>query len=107
MHHVMVRDRWGEPIIMDVLKRFLESPGREAEKRQYRNEIYAAQYRQLADQYFGCDLLAEARRCYWQAIVRRPDQHVQADVIRRLFGTYIGRNRYESVKGFTKRALGL
>ena len=106
MHYTSVRDRWAEPIIMEVLERFLDSPGREKEKRRNRNEIYAAQYRVLADQYFGCDLLADARRCYWQAILRRPDQHTRFDVLRRLFGTYIGRSRYEGMKDFTKRAIG-
>jgi glycosyltransferase involved in cell wall biosynthesis len=106
MHHVMVRDRWAEPIIMEVLEKFLGSPGRESEKRQHRNEIYAAQYRQLADQYFGCNLLDDARRCYWQAVLRRPDQHARSDVLRRLLGSYMGRWRYEGIKGFAKRALG-
>jgi glycosyltransferase involved in cell wall biosynthesis len=106
MHYTSVRDRWAEPVIMEVLERFLASPGREQEKCRHRSEIYAAQYRQLADQYFGCDLLADARRCYWQAIRRRPDQHTRAEVLRRLFATYLGRQRYECVKGFSKRALG-
>jgi glycosyltransferase involved in cell wall biosynthesis len=106
MHNAMVRDRWGEPIIMDVLERFLGSPGREAEKRQHRNEIYAAQYRQLADQYFGCGLFADARRCYWEALRRRPDQLARPEVLRRLFGTYVGRSGYERVKRVAKRVLG-
>jgi len=106
MHHTMIRDRWAEPIIMEVLERFLDSPGREKEKRKHRNEIYAAQYRQLADQYFGCDLLADARRCYWQAILRRPHHHARADVVRRLLGTYLGRRRYESMKVLAQRVFG-
>jgi glycosyltransferase involved in cell wall biosynthesis len=104
MHYAMVRDRWAEPIIMEVLERFLDSPGRDKEKRKHRNEIYASQYRQLADQYFGCDLLADARRCYWQAILRRPHQYTRFDVLRRLFGTYIGRSRYEGMKRFIQTA---
>jgi glycosyltransferase involved in cell wall biosynthesis len=106
MHYTGVRDRWVEPIIMEVLERFIECPGRERELRSHRNEIYAAQYRQLADQYFGCDLLADARRCYWQAILWHPGQHTRPDVLRRLLGTYIGRSGYEGVKAFTKRAIG-
>jgi glycosyltransferase involved in cell wall biosynthesis len=105
MHYAAIRDRWGEPIIMNVLERFLCSPGREEEKRKHRNEIYAAQYNLLADQYFGCDLLADARRCYWQAIFRRPDLYARSDVLRRLFGTYVGRRRYERVKDIVRRAL--
>ena len=106
MHSVMIRERWAEPIIMEVLERFLSSPNRQEEKRAHRNAIYAEQYRQLADQYFYWDLLTDARRCYWQAIMRRPDLHGRAEVLRRLFGTYLGRDRYENLKGFTKRALG-
>jgi hypothetical protein len=90
-----------------VLERFLDSPGREKEKRRNRNESFAAQYRQLADDYFGCNLLADARRCYLRAILRRPDQHARPEVLRRLLGTYIGRRRYEGLKGLTKRALGM
>ena len=100
MHSAMVRDRWAEPIIMEVLARFLDSPGRREEKRRHRNEIYATQYRQLADQYFGFDLLADARRCYWQAIRRRPDQYIRPDVLRRLIGTYIGRQRVRALARF-------
>src|SRR5262249_74665 len=48
MHSALIRDRSVEPIIMDVLQRFLGSPGREQEKRDHREEIYAAQFRQLA-----------------------------------------------------------
>jgi glycosyltransferase involved in cell wall biosynthesis/predicted SAM-dependent methyltransferase len=103
MSHVMIRDRWAEPIIIEVLERILGSPGREEEKRRHRNEIYAAQYRQLADEYFGCDLLNDARRCYWAAIRRRPDQHIRPDVLRRLLGTYVGRRRYEGMKAFANR----
>src|SRR5262249_199133 len=106
MHGAMIRDRWGEPIIMEVLESFLESPGREKEKRKHRNEIYAAQYRRLADQYFGFDLLADGRRCYWEAILRRPSQHARSDVVRHLFGTYIGREGYERAKVLAKRVLG-
>lgn len=103
MHHAMVRDGWAEPIIVEVLARFLETPWREKEKRKYRNEIYAAQYRELADQYFGCNRLADARRCYWQAVLRRPDQHVCFGVMRRLIGAYLGLRRYEEIKGLAKR----
>jgi glycosyltransferase involved in cell wall biosynthesis len=105
MHSIMVRHHWAEPIILEVLDRVLRSPGREHEKRKHSNEIYAAQYHQLADQYFGCDLLSDARRCYWQAICRRPDQHIQGDVLRRLLGSYIGRRQYEALKGFAKWTL--
>jgi len=105
MHTAMVRDGWAEPIIMEVLKRFLDSPGREDEKRSHREEIYAAQYRQLADQYFYFDLLTDARRCYWQAIRRDPNQHIRPEVLRRLIGTYVGRRQYERLKGVAKTAL--
>ena len=72
-------------MIMEVLEKFLSSPrDAEAEKRKYRSEIYATQYRQLADDYFYCDLLPDARRCYWQAIFRRPDLHIRADVLRQV-----------------------
>jgi glycosyltransferase involved in cell wall biosynthesis len=105
MHSAMIRNRGAEPIIMEVLDRFVFSSVREKELRSHRNEIYAAQYRQLADQYFGFDLLADARRCYWRAILRRPGQHAHPEVLRRLCGTYIGRRRYEAIKGFGRRAL--
>lgn len=106
MHHVMVRDGWAEPMIMEVLAYFLASPGRENEKSKQYKEIYAAQFRQLADQYFGCGRLSDARRCYWQALLRRPHQHAHPDALRRLVGTYIGSARYEKFKGLAKRALG-
>jgi glycosyltransferase involved in cell wall biosynthesis len=106
MHYAMIREGWAEPIIMDVLQRFLYSPGREQEKRRHANEIYAAQYRQLADQYFGYDQMEDARRCYWNAIRRRPDQHIRPDVLRRLLGAYMGRRGYERTKVLARRAIG-
>jgi glycosyltransferase involved in cell wall biosynthesis len=105
MHRAMIRDRWAEAIILEVVEQFLASPVRGREMRRHSNEIYAAQYRQLADEYFGCNLAADARRCYWQAILRRPDLYASVDVLRRLFGTYIGLRRYERVKKFAKRML--
>lgn len=103
MHSTMVQERWAEPIILEVIERFMGSPWRAAEIRRYRNEIYAAQYHQLADQYFGHNLINDARRCYWKAILHRPDQHARPDVLRRLIGTYLGRDRYERVKELVRR----
>lgn len=105
MHSSMVRDGWAEPIIMEILERFLSSPGRRKEKMRHRNEIFATQYRQLADQYFWVGRFADARRCYWEAIRRHPDRHIRPDVLRRLIGTYIGPQRYERLKGLAKTAV--
>jgi glycosyltransferase involved in cell wall biosynthesis len=107
MHYTMIRDRWGESIILEVLERFLSAPGREKDNREQRNQIYAAQYNMLADQYFGCGLLTDARRCYWQAIFHCPGLYVRSGVARRLFGSYVGLDRYERLKRFAKQAFNL
>ena len=102
MHSTMIKERSAEPIIMAVLQRFLDSvPDKMADRRQ-RNEIYAAQYRQLADQYFGAGLLDDARRCYWEALRRFPYSHARTDVLRHLLGCYLGQHTYELVKNSIK-----
>jgi hypothetical protein len=45
-------------------------------------------------------------RWYWQALRRRPDQIARPEVLRRLFGTYVGRSGYEHAKRLSKRVLG-
>jgi glycosyltransferase involved in cell wall biosynthesis len=106
MHSAMIKERWAEPIILEVINKFLSAPGRESEKRDHRNEIYAAQYKQLADDYFGSELLTDARRCYFNAILHSPGLVGRSEVLRRFLGTFLGRAGYKRVKGLTNRALG-
>jgi glycosyltransferase involved in cell wall biosynthesis len=72
-----------------------KSPELEREKWRRRRWIYAKHYLTLGDKYFFETMEADARRCYLQALQLRPDFVADAGLLRRLFGTLVGRTTYE------------
>lgn len=98
MHYTMVLDGTGELTSAQILERLFRSPHRGEEKARWRRRAYASHYLTYADKYFGCGLNSDARRCYLQAIVHRPNLVLKPGVVRRLAATVIGRRLYESAK---------
>lgn len=98
MHLAMVRDRTGERTSREVIDRLMSNGRRSAEKAAQRRRILASHFLTYADKYFGCEMDADARRCYWNAIGCAPGLALQAGVVRRLAATLVGRRVYESVK---------
>jgi glycosyltransferase involved in cell wall biosynthesis len=99
MHLAMVRDRTGERTSREIIDRLLTNGRRAAEKAAQRRRVLAGHYLTYADKYFGCEMDADARRCYWRAIGQAPSLAVDGGVARRLAATLVGRRVYESVKG--------
>jgi len=105
-HHTkIVQDRSEEPSIFFVLDRLYESEcsaGTAQELRAVRRRAYAAQYLMLADKYFGAHMNEDARRCYWQAMRRRPSYWFSG-ATRRLAATMVSRNIYERGKAWLRQ----
>jgi glycosyltransferase involved in cell wall biosynthesis len=98
MHRAMVLDRTGEATSRQILDRLFAEAVRGAEKARWRRRVYARHYLTYADKYFGFEMNADARRCYWQAISYQPSLAATPGVARRLAATVFGRTVYESAK---------
>jgi len=98
MHGSMIRDRTGERTILRILDALFANGVRMEEKRRWRKRIYARNFLVCADQYFGSGMGRDARRCYARAVVRQPTLALRADIVRRLFATYLPRPWYDSAK---------
>jgi hypothetical protein len=98
MHRTMVLDRTGETTSLQILDRLFAEDVRREEKACWRERVYARHYLTYANKYFGVDMNSDARRCYWQAIVRQPSLILDPGVARRLAATIVGRTVYESAK---------
>ena len=79
-------------------------PEIERAKQSARSRIYATHYLLLAAKYFGAEMVADARRCYLEAIRREPAYLSDATVMRQLLATYIGLPAYRRLKGILGRA---
>ncbi len=102
-HHAkIVKDRSEEESLFWLLKDFFSTPEstnvRERQKQASRRRIIAAHYLTLARKYFGFEMYEDARRCYLQALRRRPQYFRRADVVRQLAGTLMGREAYGRIK---------
>jgi glycosyltransferase involved in cell wall biosynthesis len=107
-HTLITRNRSEETSIMRLLDvRFAERESNEhleRAKQGARNRIYAAHYRVLAQKYFGAGMTADARRCFVEAVRRRPDMLGDWTLLRQLAATFIGLGRYQRLKGMLGRA---
>jgi glycosyltransferase involved in cell wall biosynthesis len=104
-HSSMIRDRTGEQTISIVLGRLFDNGSRKKEKAGFRKRIYASQFLQLADSYFGCEMNHDARRCYWRAAMNAPTALLRPGVGRRLLATYLPRSWYDSGKRLVRSQL--
>jgi hypothetical protein len=107
-HGTIIRNRTEEPSIFWLLDQIFngreQDPAIEAEKQRAKRRVYAAHYLTLADKYFGFHMDDDARRCYLQALRRRPQLLRRPDVLRHLLGTLAGRERYERAKSLIGRS---
>jgi glycosyltransferase involved in cell wall biosynthesis len=101
-HAAIARDRTEEFSIIRLLDRVFseeeEDKRLEAQKRKHRRSIYAMQYLDFADKYFGFGMNRDARRCYWQAAMKVPTTLFRRAIGRRLVATYMPRSWYDSAK---------
>ena len=105
-HHKVVLNKSEEPSIFWLLDQIYGEPEAsqelETQKQAAKRRIYGAQYLDMANKYFGCHFDVDARRCYLQALRYNPAYGLAPGVLRRLFGTVIGRKIYESSKSSVK-----
>jgi glycosyltransferase involved in cell wall biosynthesis len=104
-HRSIILDKTGESIIFQVLKQVFNETERQDEKSKAKSRIYGINYLTLADQYFGAEMLDDARRCYLQAIQCQPYFGLKSDVLIHLFGTLVGQKVYEQIKIVAKQVL--
>ncbi len=108
-HATIARDRTEEISIIRLLDKIFseqeEDKLLETEKRKHRRSIYAMQYLDFADKYFGFEMNRDARRCYWRAAVNAPATLFRSGVGRRLLATYVPRSLYDSGKRFVRSQL--
>jgi glycosyltransferase involved in cell wall biosynthesis len=102
LHSQTILRRTEEPSFIRLVEYILglaeRDPELEIRKRAAAPDILAAQYLQFARKYFFHGMYADARRCFLQAIRRRPAVLADRGVLRQLAGTLMGRRVYEAVK---------
>ncbi len=105
-HSNIVADGRHETSVVLLLGHVFSSKEQDAEmerqKQRARRRIYSAQYKTLADKYFGIGMNTDARRCYLKAIRNRPFWLLALGVQRHVTATLIGRHRYEFAKALIK-----
>jgi glycosyltransferase involved in cell wall biosynthesis len=104
-HRSIILDKTGESIIFQVLKQVFSETERQDEKSKAKSRVYGINYLTLADQYFGAEMLNDARRCYIKAIQYQPHFGLHSDILIHLFGTLVGQKVYEQIKIVTKQVL--
>ncbi len=101
-HSKVVKDKVEEPSIFWLLDQIFNSqekkPELETAKQGARRRIYGAQYLDMAEKYFGCGYTKDARRCYFRALRFRHEYLLDRGVVRRAFGSVIGKRMYENFK---------
>lgn len=101
-HSKIVLDRSDEKSVRWLLDKVYSEPECDAmleqAKQRVRCRAYGRQYLDLAEKYFGANMNADARRCYWQAIRRQPHFLLTAGIVRRFAATMVGRKLYDCGK---------
>jgi glycosyltransferase involved in cell wall biosynthesis len=101
-HHTVVVNKTEEPSVMWVLKKVYSEveadPALESAKRTAKHLVYASHYQDFARKYFSVGHYADSRRCYLRAASFQPTLLLRAEVLRHLFGTFVGKRIYESCK---------
>jgi len=85
-------------VLDQVFRRQEASPDLQRKKQLSFRDVYAAQYRTLADKYFGFWMNQDALRCYLRALSFRPSLLFGAGLFLRVAATLIGRGFYERIK---------
>jgi hypothetical protein len=85
-----------------MLKLAFDRPEFKILKERYRKEIEAAHFLVYAENYFGADMTADARRCYLELYKRSPSSLLNLNVLRRFLGSFVGKSFYNWLKGFLK-----
>jgi len=101
-HSRMVLDKTGEQSTFEMLKLAFDRQEFKINKEKFRQEIEASHFLVYAENYFGADMTADARRCYFELYKRSPSSLLNLNVLRRFLGSFFGKSFYTWVKGFLK-----
>ncbi len=105
-HSRIVVNKTEEPSVLWLLNKIYSEPEQdpllEKAKRRIGHRVYASQYLDFAEKYFGARLNADARRCYIQAMQRQPQLLLRPGVARRFAAALVGRPLYEHCKRMWK-----
>ena len=101
-HHKVVLNKSEEPSVLWVLDKVFGETEADADleraKQAAKARVYASQYLDFADKYFGVNYNADARRCYWETLRRQPCLIFRSGVARHFLATLVGRGIYEAAK---------
>lgn len=101
-HSKVILNKTEEPSVLWVLDKVFSEveadPALEHAKRAAESRIYASQYLDFAEKYFGVNYNSDSRRCYWQALRRQPQFLLRPGVAQHFAGTLMGRGAYEACK---------
>jgi glycosyltransferase involved in cell wall biosynthesis len=103
MHLRTILDRTEESSIFWMLDNVYATPESdpvmERVKQRARRRVYGAHYMTLGNKYFGCNLDADAARCYKRLLRYQPMKIFDMRFLSRLAATFVGRGLYEQSKG--------
>jgi len=106
-HSLAVRDKTIEPSIFWLLDSIFSQKEKDnrlqQEKMRSKGRIYASQYFNLANIYFGFSMLGDARRCYLRVLRYSPRYIFKAGLLRYLAATFIGLKAYNILKAGLKK----
>lgn len=101
-HSRISRDGSEETSVLWLLNRIYSEaeadPALEAAKTSAKAEVYASQYLDFANKYFGFGMIAEARRCYTEAWRWLPRALTEGSHLRRWLACYLPPRFYSSLK---------
>jgi glycosyltransferase involved in cell wall biosynthesis len=103
MHVKMTPDYSEERTIQRLLGEIFQEADSDPRLHRSRGRVYAAQYLQLAEKYFGFQMNLDARRCYLDALRHQPSLIFRRGVPRRLLASLTSRRAYDWLK---RRILG-
>lgn len=102
LHSQIVADGRDEASVVWLLDHIFSSkepnPQMERQKQRARGRIYSAQYKTLADKYFGIGMNSAARRCYHNVFRHAPWCVLSPPLVRRFAATFIRRAWYDDGK---------
>lgn len=101
MHSVSIRNGIAERNMRTILDSFLHN-GSSTLPRPEVKKIYAAHYRNFASGYFGEGMIADARRCYLEALQGNLRFLRDKTFMFPFLGSLLGKPAYERLKGLVK-----
>jgi glycosyltransferase involved in cell wall biosynthesis len=98
LHTRVLKSGLGEKVEIGILDEFFSRPGLDDEVRELRDQVYAAQYRRYADNYFGIGQMRQCRRCLHIALRHRPSIILERPFLRRYAASLLPLSVHHAVR---------